>query len=303
MKRIGFIGTGIMGQPMATNLLRKGFQVVAMAHRNRKPIEELMALGAEEAKSPKEVAERTDMCGLCLPTSREVEEVILGPKGLAESMKRGYVIADMGTSYPPDTRRLAPRVVERGGEWLDAPISGGPRGAAAGTLCIMVGGEASTLERCRDVLAAMGTNIFHFGPAGNGHMAKHIQNMIGIVHLTAIAEALTLAVKSGLNPEMVYQAVSVSASNSPGFQFMAPKVMKRDFETIAFRLDFAYKDLRQATAAAREAAIPLPVSNAAMELYQIARARGYGHLDETAVIRGLEEILGIEVRGDPKPPQ
>ena len=296
MAKVAFFGAGIMGEPMAGHLLAAGHQVAVMAHRNRGPIDRLMAKGATEAKNPAEAARRTDVAITIVPTAREVEEIIFGNNGLSEGMAPNYTIIDMSTSYPPDTRRIAERVIAKGGRFLDAPVTGGPSGARNKTLTIMAGGEASTLDAMRPVLEAMGEHIHHFGAVGAGHTAKVIQNMIGTIASAGIAEGFVLAKAAGLDVEQFFKMLTTSTANSPALQHNVPKIFAREFDKVGFRLDLAYKDIRQATALARELTVPMPAANGATELMQLARATGFGQLDQTAVIRGLETILGIEVR-------
>jgi 3-hydroxyisobutyrate dehydrogenase-like beta-hydroxyacid dehydrogenase len=296
MARVAFFGAGLMGEHMAGHLLAAGHQVTVMAHRNREPIDRLVAKGAAEVAMPAEAAGRTEAAIMMLPTANEVETVIFGRQGLAERMSPGYTVIDMSTSYPPDTRRIAARFIETGGRFLDAPVTGGPSGAKNKTLTIMVGGDPTTLASARLLLEAMGQSIHHFGPVGAGHTAKLIQNMIGIIASAGIAEGFALAAAAGLDVQQFFQMLTSSTSNSPALQHVVPKVFAREFDKIGFRLDMAYKDIKQATALAREMTVPLPVANGATELMQLARAQGFGHLDSTAVIRGLEAILGIEVR-------
>jgi len=299
MAKVAFFGAGIMGEPMAGHLLTAGHQVTVMAHRNREPIERLIAKGVTEAKSPVEAARRSDVAITIVPTAREVEEIIFGKNGLAEAMPAGYAIIDMSTSYPPDTRRIAERVLAKGGRFLDAPVTGGPSGARNKTLTIMVGGETKTLDAMRTLLEAMGEHIHHFGGVGAGHTAKVIQNMIGTIASAGIAEGFVLAKAAGLDVEQFFKMLTTSTANSPALQHNVPKIFAREFDKVGFRLDLAYKDIRQATALARELTVPLLAANGATELMQMARATGFGHLDQTALIRGLETIVGVEVR--PKP--
>lgn len=300
MAKIAFFGAGIMGEPMAGHLLAAGHQVVVMAHRNREPIERLIAKGATEAKSPADAARKTEVTITIVPTAREVEEIIFGRHGLVEAMSADYTIIDMSTSYPPDTRRIAERVAAKGGRFLDAPVTGGPSGARNKTLTIMVGGDAKTLEAMRPVLEAMGEHIHHFGGVGAGHTAKVIQNMIGTVASAGIAEGFVLAKAAGLDVEQFFKMLTTSTANSPALQHNVPKIFGREFDKVGFRLDLAYKDIRQATALARELAVPLLAANGAVELMQMARATGHGQLDQTAIIRGLETVAGVEVRPKPK---
>jgi 3-hydroxyisobutyrate dehydrogenase-like beta-hydroxyacid dehydrogenase len=297
MARVAFFGVGQMGEPMAAHLVSKGHALVLVAHRRRAGVERLVGKGAAETSDAAEAVRRTDIAIMMLPTADEVEEVLFEPGQAAAAMAPGYTVIDMGTSFPPQTRRVAARVAERGGRFLDAPVTGGPKGAQDGTLTIMVGGDKATLESVRPLLAAMGSSIFHFGGIGAGHTAKLVQNMIGIVSSAAIAEGFALAAAAGLDVEKVYEMLASSTSASPALRSMVPKVFARAFDQVNFRLDLAYKDIRQATQLAREMTVPLPAANGATELLQLARALGFGAQDSTAVIRGLETILKLEVKG------
>jgi 3-hydroxyisobutyrate dehydrogenase-like beta-hydroxyacid dehydrogenase len=297
MAKVAFFGAGLMGEHMAGHLLDAGHGVVVVAHRNREPIERLVAHGATEAASPAEAARRTDVAITVLPTSRDVEEILFGRSGLAGATTPEYAVIDMGTGYPPDTRRIAAQFIGKGGRFIDAPVTGGPSGAKAGTLTIMVGGNQETLDAVRPLLEAMGRHVHHFGEVGAGHTAKLVQNMIAIIASAGIAEGLALAAAARLDVGKFFTMLSSSTANSPALQHVVPKVFKRAFDDVGFRLDMAHKDIKLATALAREMTVPLPVANGATELLQLARALGFGHLDSSAVIRGLETILGIEVRG------
>jgi len=297
MARVAFFGVGLMGEPMAGHLLDAGHGVVVVAHRSRAGVGRLVGKGAVEGSTALEAVERTEIAIMMLPTADEVEEVLFGAGGAARAMAPGYTVIDMGTSFPPQTRRLAARVAERGGRFLDAPVTGGTKGARDGTLTIMVGGDAATLESVRPLLAAMGSQIYHFGGIGAGHTAKLVQNMIGIVSAAAIAEGFALAASAGLDCERLFQMLSASTSASPLLRAMVPKIFARAFDQVNFRLDMAYKDLRQATQLGREMTVPLPAANGAAELMQLARALGFGSQDSTAVVRGLETLLKIEIRG------
>ncbi len=297
MAQVAFFGVGLMGELMVNRLLGARHEVTVVAHRSRAAIERVVAHGATEERMPSEAVRRTEVAITMLPTADDVAEVFFGAGRAAASMGPGYTVIDMGTSFPPDTRRLAARLSEAGGRFLDAPVTGGLRGAQEGTLTIMVGGDEDTLAAVRPILEAMGTHLFHFGGVGAGHTAKLVQNMIGIIAGAGIAEGFVLAAAAGLDVEQLFQMLSSSTSNSPALQSMVPKVMAREFEKVGFRLDMAYKDIRQATALAREMSVPLLAANGATELLQLARALGFGSQDTTAMIRGLETILRIEVRG------
>jgi 3-hydroxyisobutyrate dehydrogenase-like beta-hydroxyacid dehydrogenase len=298
MAKVAFFGPGRMGEPMAGHLLDAGHKVVVVPHRDWGPIERLKARGALEAVTPAAAAEQTEVAIMILPTSAEVEEKLFGPQGIDRSMQPGYTIVDMGTSYPPETRRLAARVQALGGRFLDAPVTGGPKGAREATLTIMVGGDVPTLEAVRPLFSAMGRHVFHFGDVGAGHTAKLVQNLIGIVANAGVAEGFALAAAAGLDVGLLFQMLSASTSNSPALQHLIPKVFARDFDNVSFRLDLSYKDIRQASALARELSVPLMVADGAVELMQLARAAGAGSQDSTAIVRGLEKILGLELKGE-----
>lgn len=300
MAQVAFFGPGMMGEHMAGHLLEAGHTVVVVPHRNRGPIDRLIARGAKEASTPAAAAAQTEIAVMVLPTALEVEETLFGRQGIAGAMRPGYIVVDMGTSYPPDIRRLAARVEAAGAKLMDAPISGGTRGAKEGTLAIMVGGDPGTFETVRPLLEAMGKHLFHFGDVGAGHTAKLVQNLIGIVTNAGICEGFALAAKAGLDLSRLFQMLTVSTSNSPQLQHVITKVFARDFDTVGFRLDLSFKDLKQATALGRELAVPLITANGAAEMIELARAAGFGHQDMTALARGLEKVIGVEIRGEVK---
>jgi 2-hydroxy-3-oxopropionate reductase len=298
MANVAFFGPGTMGEPMAGHLLDAGHKVVVVAHRNREPVDRLLARGAREAGTAADAAAQTDVAIMVLPTSAEVEARLFAPSGIASGMRPGYIVVDMGTSYPPDTLRLAERFGASGGMLIDAPITGGPKGARDATLTIMVGGHPAAVAKVRPLLEAMGRHIFHFGPTGTGHVAKLVQNLIGIVTSAGICEGFALGAAAGIDVSQLFQMLSVSTSNSPQLQHVVTRIFARDFDKVGFRLDLAYKDLRQAAALGRELTIPLLAANGAVELMQLARAAGAGGQDSTALIRGLEHVLGMEIRGE-----
>lgn len=297
MLRVALFGAGLMGEPMAAHLLDRGFSVATVAHRNREPIERLARKGARECGSFMEAAAASDVTLMVLPTSREVEEVLFSAGGMAPAVKPAHVIVDMGTCYPADTRRLAARVEALGGRFLDAPVTGGVEAARAAALTVMVGGDPAVLDSIRPVFDAFSAKIYHFGPIGAGHAAKLVQNMIGWIEVAGIAEGLALAKAAGLELRTFFNMLSHSHSNSPIVQMMVPKVLSGRFDAVDFRLEGAHKDIRQATGLARETTtVPMCVANAAEALFRLSCADGFGHQDWTAIVRALEERLGLEFR-------
>ena len=300
MLRVALVGAGLMGEPIADHLLDRGFAVATVAHRNRAPIDRLVRKGARECGTIAEAAGVSDVTLLILPTSREVEEVLFGPGGVATAMGPGHIVLDMGTCYPEDTRRLAARVIGLGARFLDAPVTGGVEAARAGSLTTMVGGDVAVLETIRPVLDAFSAKVYHFGPIGAGHAAKLIQNMIGWIEVAGIAEGLALAKATGLELDTFFSMLSHSHSNSPIVQMMVPKVLSGGFDAIDFRLELAHKDIRQAADLAREVTdVPMQVANAAEALFRLSCAEGFGGQDWTAVVRGLERRLSVEFRTHP----
>ncbi|HTN98856.1 MAG TPA: NAD(P)-dependent oxidoreductase [Nordella sp.] len=298
MMKVAFLGAGLMGEPMAGHVLRAGHQVFVTAHRNRAPVERLVAAGAVEVASPAEAAAASDVALMILPTSREVEAVLFGDNGLAAGMRPGYLAVDMGTCYPADTKRLADRFAGAGGRLIDAPVTGGTEGARNATLAIMGGGDVAAFDEVSPLLKAFSAHLYHFGALGSGHAAKLVQNMIGFVEVAAVAEGLALSKALGLDSKMFFDMLTNSHSNSPIIQWMVPKVFAGAFEAEA-RLDIAYKDMSQAVKMGREMTnLPLGIANAATEVFQLGRALGFGDQDSTAVVRGLEKILGEEIRAD-----
>ena len=297
MLRVALLGAGLMGEPMAGHLLDRGFPVATVAHRNRAPIDRLVRKGATECKTSAEATAASDVTLMILPTSREVEEVLFGAGGVAAAMKPGHIVVDMGTCYPADTRRLAARIAALGGRFLDAPVTGGVEAARAGALTVIVGGEVAVLESIRPALDAFSAKVYHFGPIGAGHAAKLIQNMIGWIEVAGIAEGLALAKAAGLDLRTFFSMLTHSHSNSPTVQTMVPKVLAGGFDAIDFRLELAHKDIRQAADLARETTtVPLSVAEAAEQLFRLGCADGFGKQDWTAIVRGLERRLGVELR-------
>ena len=319
--KVAVLGLGLMGEPMAAHLLAAGHEVTVVAHRSRASIERLLAKGADEAADAAEAAASTDLALMLLPTSNEVEAVLFGQAGttagtragaragttagaragIVAGMAPGYLAVDMGTCYPPDTRRLAQRFEEAGGRFIDAPVTGGVEGARAGTLTVMAGGDPAILDGIRPLLAAFSSHVYHFGEIGKGHAAKLIQNMIGWIEVAGVAEGIAFAKASGLDLETFFSMLSTSHSNSPIVQWMVPKVFAGAFDDVEFRLTLAHKDIHQAAKLARETTrLALPVANAATELFQLARALGFGDQDSTAVMRGLEAMLEEPARTPPR---
>jgi len=295
-KRIGFIGPGLMGKRVAKNLIRAGFPLVVYLHRNRKPVEELVNMGAEKTNDLTTLARKSQVIMTVVPGSAEVEEVVLGENGLVESMKPGTILIDSSTSYPVSTRKIGAEMDQRGIHMLDAPLTGGPKDAEEGRLNIMVGGDKTIYEQCHDLFEAMGENIFYVGPSGSGHTIKLINNFLWASNLATICQILTLATKQDIDIKSIWDVVSVSAGNSFIFQTKGRQIINRTFE-LTFKLATARKDLFYIEKLSRDAEVPLPMADVTLQMLDMAKGLGYGDKDISCLVRAWENFVGVEVRG------
>lgn len=294
-KQIGFIGLGIMGRPMVKNLLKSGFPVTVW-NRSRPGIDECVAAGASEAGSPSEVASRSEVVITMVTDSPDVEQVVLGEGGVIEGVRPGAVVIDMSTISPQVTRGIAERLREKGVRMLDAPVSGGDKGAIEGTLSIMVGGDASTFEECLPIFQAMGKRITHLGPNGAGQTCKLCNQIVGAINLLAVSECLVFAQRQGIDLEKMLEAVGGGAAHSWGLVNLGPKMAKRDFAP-GFMVKLQQKDLRLALEAAAQGNLPLPGTALAHQLFRAVEASGGGDLGTQALVLALEKLGEVKVGG------
>jgi 3-hydroxyisobutyrate dehydrogenase len=292
---VGFIGLGNMGAPMAGRLISAGYSLVVNDVRPD-AARPLVARGAAWAASPAEVAAAAQTVITILPTSREVREVLLGPKGLLEALRPGSLVLEMTSADPSATRELEREVTARGSALVDAPVSGGVRGALEGTLAIMVGGDPALLERARPVLSRMGKNIFHAGPVGAGHAIKLVNNMCsgGILALTI--EAVAVAARAGVGPARAVEILQASSGRSNASDYKFPRFILNGAFDAGFPIRLMMKDLDGYGRLAQEAGVPSPVARAAAEIYRLAMARGMAEQDHTAIARLIEEWAGVSLR-------
>jgi 2-hydroxy-3-oxopropionate reductase len=292
---IGFIGLGIMGRPMAQNLLKAGYPLV-VHNRSQGAVQELAGAGAKAAASPRAVAEQVEILITMLPNSPDVELVALGPGGIVEADNRRLILADMSTISPIVSRKVAEALEPRGVRMLDAPVSGGEKGAIEGTLSIMVGGDRAVFDAVLPVFQAMGKTITHLGPLGAGGFTKLANQVIVAGNLTALAEALVLAAKAGLDIELTLKALGGGLAGSRCLEQKTPNYLAHTF-TPGFKIDLHHKDLGLIMEAARALGVPLPTTAVIQELFQALRVRGRGGLDHSGVVTLLEDLAGVEVRG------
>ncbi|MBI4595605.1 MAG: NAD(P)-dependent oxidoreductase [Candidatus Tectomicrobia bacterium] len=295
-EKIGFIGLGAMGEPMAQNLLNKGYKLTVYDAVK----ERMMGLaekGADAARSSKEVAERSDVIITMLPSSPNVREAFLGPEGIMEGVKKGSIAIDMSTIDPVTTRDMAGILLDKGVKMLDAPVARGVSAALAGTLTIYVGGDEEVYQQCKNLLSVMGTDIHYIGEAGAGEIVKIINNVMVATTMCSLAEALVLGVKAGVKPDILFKALSTGSANSFVLQNHVKNcVLEGKFEKEVFPVDYMIKDLDLALITGAKYHVPLYFSSLAHQAYEVARAAGYSENYHPVVIRPLEELTGVEVR-------
>ena len=295
-EKIGFIGLGIMGAPMARNLLKAGFSVVVY-NRTAAKAEALAKEGAGRASSPKEVAQECPVVITIVSDTPDVEEVILGQNGVIEGVSAGSVVIDMSTISPQATQRIAAKLEEKGAQMLDAPVSGGDRGAIAGTLAIMVGGEAEIFERCLPIFQALGQNIVHVGPSGSGQTVKLMNQILVVGILNAVVEALVFGQKAGIDLKKAIQAVKGGAAGSWQLEHLAPRILERDFRP-GFMIDLVQKDLNLIMEAAHAMKMPLPTTSFIHQMYYTLQGGGEGTSGTQALVKFLERLAGVEAKCD-----
>ncbi len=282
MERIGFIGLGIMGKSMACNLLRAGY-AVTVYNRSPGPIAALVEVGASVADSPKAIAAQSDVVITCISDSPDVEAVVLGPSGILEGARSGLLYIDMSTIAPAVARQVYEELQAQGVESLDAPVSGGDIGAQQGTLSIMVGGNPAAFQRALPILQVLGKNIVHMGAAGAGQVTKACNQIVVALTVQAVAEALTLATKSGVDPAKVREALLGGFAQSKVLEVHGQKMLDGNFQP-GFKLDLFRKDMNIVLQTARELQIPLLGSSQVTALMDALLAQGQGDLDFIAVL-------------------
>ena len=291
---VGVVGLGIMGLPMARNLLRAGFSV-AVTNRTPSRAEPLRAEGATVCPTPREVAQRSDIVVTMVTSSPDVEAVTFGPAGIADGAHDGLLAIDMSTISPDVTRDIARRAAERGFRTLDAPVSGGELGAIEARLAIMIGGDAQDVERAMPVLGALGKTIVHIGPHGAGQACKLANQIAVAMNNLGVSEALVFAASQGIDLLRTREVIAGGAGSSWAMQNYAPKILDGDFRP-GFMVDLQQKDLRLALDAAYSARVPLPGTSLAHALYTALQRDGGGREGNLALIKVIERLAGIEAR-------
>ncbi|WP_396144031.1 2-hydroxy-3-oxopropionate reductase [Anaerospora sp.] len=292
--KIGFIGLGIMGKPMSKNLLKAGYELIVM-DRNQEAVGEVAAAGAISAATPKDVAAQSDIVITMLPNSPHVKEVVLGENGIIEGAKQGAVVIDMSSIAPLVSREVGARLAEKGVAFLDAPVSGGEPKAIDGSLSVMVGGNQEIFDKCYPVMKSMAGSVVLTGDIGAGNVTKLANQIIVAINIAAMSEALVLASKAGVEPELVYKAIRGGLAGSTVLEAKAPLVMDRKFDP-GFRINLHIKDLNNVLETSHEMGVPLPLTAAVMEMMQALKVDGMGDDDHGGLIRYYEKMAKVEVK-------
>lgn len=293
--KVGFIGLGAMGKPMAKRLLAVSHELFVY-DRNKDSVTELEALGATGCDNPAGVAAQADVTLMSLPNSTIVSQVVMAEDGLLSTASAGNIIIDLSSVDPGCSRKLAAAAAEKEVGYVDAPVSGGVAGAAAGSLTIMAGGSEYTIERVRHLLDQLGSKVVHIGDVGAGDAIKIVNNMILGANMAVLAEALVLGKKLGLSGETMSEIIGQGSGKSYVLDAKLDKFIRAGNFNPGFAIDLQHKDLGLAMDAAKDAGVPVPMGSLATQLYEMAKAKGMGNKDMSAVIRIWEDLVGVEVR-------
>jgi len=294
MKKIGFIGLGIMGKPMAKNLLKAGY-TLTVYDIVPEAVQAVVDAGARPGSSSKDVAGKSEVIITMLPNSPEVKEVVLAENGILEGARPGTILIDMSSIAPLASQQIAEKAKEKGVAMLDAPVSGGEPKAIEGTLAIMVGGPEDTFEEVKDILALMGASVTRVGEIGSGNTTKLANQIIVALNIAAMSEAMVLAAKSGVDPERVYKAIRGGLAGSTVLDAKMPMALDGNFKP-GFRIELHIKDLMNALDTAHEVGVPVPLSSAVMEIMQALKVDGKAKDDHGGIIQFYEKLAKVRVR-------
>lgn len=292
--QLGFIGVGNIGTPMCRHLIEAGHTVLVY-DVNPSHMARMVSLGAQQAESPKAVAQACNIVFSSLPGPQEIEQVALGANGIIAAARPGLIFVDLSTNSPTVAKRVCTALAAQSVIMLDAPVSGGVAGAERGSLAVMVGGDKQAFETCKPLLQHLGAHIFHVGEIGSGSVAKLVNNMLAFVNAVTAYEGMLLGVKAGVDPQILHDIVQASSGSSSAMRAFPQKIFAGDF-TPGFMIDLAHKDLRLALELGDELSVPLMMGSVCINFLREARANGRGRDDLCGLMRRMEEHLGIEVR-------
>jgi 2-hydroxy-3-oxopropionate reductase len=294
MQKIGFIGLGVMGKPMAKNLLKAGYSL-KVYDIVPEPVKEVVAAGAQEAASSKDAAAFGEVVLTMLPNSPEVKEAVLGPDGVLDGAQPGTILVDMSSIAPLASQEVSAKAKEKGVIMLDPPVSGGEPKAIDGTLAFMVGGPEDAFEQVKDILAIMGGSVTRVGEIGSGNTTKLANQIIVALNIAAMSEAMVLATKAGVDPENVFQAIKGGLAGSTVLNAKVPLALEGNFKP-GFRIELHIKDLQNALDTAHEIGVPVPLSGVVMEIMQALKVDGKAKDDHGGIIQFYEKLAKTEVR-------
>jgi 3-hydroxyisobutyrate dehydrogenase-like beta-hydroxyacid dehydrogenase len=295
--KVGFIGLGAMGLPMARRVIGGGHEMFTTFHRRREPADELASLGATVLGSPAEVTRASDVVITIVPADRELKETIFGEHGVLQGLSRGQVLIEMTTATAMSMQEVEQAVAGAGGDVLDAPVSGGTPAAAQGTLTIMAGGDSRVLERCRPVLETMGKQIVHVGAVGQGKVVKMVNQMMAAAHLLMIGEAFALGVRCGADPHTLYEVIKTSSGYSKMMDLRLPGFLLEGTFQPGFRLDLMKKDVNLAIDSGQALSVPLLLTSIAGQVFSAASAAGRGDQDFSAAAQYVGDLAGVRFSG------
>ncbi|NMA21619.1 MAG: 2-hydroxy-3-oxopropionate reductase [Lentisphaerae bacterium] len=291
--KIGFVGLGIMGRPMAKNLLKAGYDLIVYDKYVTAP--DVIALGATQGASNQDVASKSDLIITMLPNSPNVKEAVLGEQGILSGAKGGTIVVDMSSIAPQVSKEVAAACAEKNVIMLDAPVSGGEPKAIDGTLAIMVGGDEPTFKKVKPVLEKMGSSVVLIGDVGSGNMAKLANQIIVALNIAAVSEAFVLATKAGVDPSKVFDAIKGGLAGSTVMSAKIPMILDNDFNP-GFRIELHIKDLQNALDTAHALNVPVPLTANVMETMQALKMDGMATCDHSAIVRFYEKLAHVEVR-------
>jgi len=294
MKKIGFIGLGIMGKPMAMNLIKAGYKLTVYDIRPE-PVKEVVSAGAKEGKSSSDVSVQSEVVITMLPNSPDVKKAVLGENGVLEGAKAGMILIDMSSIAPLVSKEVAAEAQKKGVEMLDAPVSGGEPKAKDGTLSIMVGGKKEVFEQVEEILKVMGASAVLVGDIGSGNTTKLANQIIVALNIAAMSEAMVLATKAGVDPERVYKAIRGGLAGSTVLDAKVPLALDGNFKP-GFRIELHIKDLANALDTAHEIGVPVPLAGGVMEIMQALKVDGKAGDDHGGIIQFYEKLAKVEVR-------
>lgn len=293
-KKIGFIGLGIMGKPMSINLIKGGYQLTVF-DINKEAVDSVVKAGARKAESVKEVAEKCNIIFTMLPATQHVKEVVLGANGIIKGAKEGTIVIDMSSITPVDSKEIAGKLLEKGIEMLDAPVSGGEPKAIDGTLAIMVGGKEEVFEAVKDMFYSMGQDVTLVGETGSGTTAKLANQIIVNLNIAAVSEAFVLAAKAGIDVEKMYKAIRGGLAGSTVLDAKAPMMMERNFVP-GGSIFINHKDIANVMETAHVIGVPLTLTSQLLEIFKALKVEGKEGIDHSGIVQYYEKLANVEVR-------